>query len=135
MKYLILFGILLLSACSYGAGDVSHSYVPLPTPGGRLCSNQCAEAKDYCIQACSLGYRQCFVDIQAQALRDYDRYTVQQFADHKPIELRVSDFERSPLCDQTKNSCAEGCEKKHRSCYGDCGGTVIEKNTCQFLCF
>jgi hypothetical protein len=136
MKFLILISLLALEACGAGTpAAVTYHYVPIPTPGGSLCTTQCSEAKDYCGESCTLKYRQCVVDVQAQALHDYDHYTVEQFINHQPIELRVSDFERMNTCDGMKKECEDGCENHFRSCYTDCGGEVVEKTSCQYFCY
>ena len=135
MKRLILAALLCVTACSGDTAAVGYTLTPPATPGGRLCTTQCSEARDYCGESCDLQYRQCIIQIQSQALHDYDQYTVQQFASHSPIELRVSDFERTSTCDEVKKDCTGLCDRHHRSCYADCGGAVNESTTCQFLCF
>lgn len=133
MRFLLLFVILSLAACSQATK--TYSYQPPETPGGRFCTNECSEAQDYCQQACDLTQRQCVERIQAQALQDYDKYTREQFASHQSIDLRPSDFERLEPCTIAKSGCYNSCEIHHQSCYESCGGKVNVTTSCQFLCF
>lgn len=126
--------ILVLAACA-GPAAKTYSYDLPPTPGGRLCSNQCHEASDYCRQDCSLEQRRCVGKVQAQALRDYDKYTRGQFTSHEAIELRPRDFERTGACDTVNKSCVDDCEGHYQLCYQGCGGRVDTTTSCQFLCF
>jgi hypothetical protein len=131
---LLAFGLLVLAACS-GPAAKTFTYDLPPTPGGRICANQCVEAKDYCKQDCSLDLRRCVGTIQAQALKDYDQYTRDQFAAHAAIELRPRDFERTGPCDNDFKSCSDDCEGHYQLCYQGCGGAVSTTTSCQFLCF
>jgi hypothetical protein len=131
--FLLILVSLGLLACS--AGPDKTSYILPATAGGRMCAHQCSEAQDYCHQTCDLKLRQCATDVQAQAIRDYDNYTRQQFFSHQPIELTPSDFEHEAPCEALHKSCDEDCERPYRRCYQDCGGTVDVTNSCQFLCF
>jgi len=130
----LMIGLLVLAACA-GPAERTYSYNPPSTPGGRLCTNQCHEAKGYCTQNCALDQRRCVGKIQAQALQDYDKYTREQFTSHQPIELRPRDFERTGACDSAYHSCTDDCEGHYQMCYEGCGGTVSATTSCQFLCF
>jgi hypothetical protein len=106
--------LLALAGCTNEAAK-TYSYTLPSTPGGRLCTNQCVEATEYCHQTCDLHNRQCINDVQTEALRDYDSYTRDQFASHQPIELRPRDFERTAPCDTARKSCMNDCEDHHQS--------------------
>lgn len=131
---LLAVAILMLAACSDPVAK-SYSYTLPSTPGGRLCVNQCTEAKQYCLQNCTLDQRRCIGSVQEQALKDYDKYTREQFAAHAPIELRPRDFERTASCDAANKSCIDDCEGPYQSCYSGCGGTVNATTSCQAFCF
>ena len=135
MRSFILAFLLLgsLTACGE-AVKTTHFTLPV-TPGGRVCSNQCAEAKNYCHQNCTLDHRRCVGQTQMQAIYDYDKYTREQFASHAAIELRPRDFERTAGCDTANKSCISDCERPYEQCYKGCGGTIETISSCQFLCF
>jgi len=124
---------LALAGC--GSASRTYSYTPPPTPGGRLCSNQCQEARGYCQQTCDLRDRSCVDDAQAAALRDYDRYVQKQFADHQPFDLLPRDFENDTPCTSNKKSCYNKCEDQYSVCFQNCGGKVSLTSSCLFLCF
>jgi hypothetical protein len=126
--------LLLLADCSFPAAT-DYSYTPPESIGGRLCTDQCGQAKGYCRRSCDLDDRQCTKDVQSQALKDYDGYTRQQFNAGAPIEFRARDFERLAPCDDKKKQCVNDCESHYASCYKNCGGSVELKNPCRFLCF
>ena len=135
--YLLGFCLLALTACAGGGSPATktYSYDLPPTPGGRLCTNQCVEAADYCRQDCTLDQRRCMGRLQAQALQDYDQYAREQYKAHAPIELRPHDSQRTAPCDAVKKSCAEECEGHYQMCYQGCGGTVNTTTSCQAFCF
>jgi hypothetical protein len=134
MRLLVLFAVTLaLAACE--EGPKTYSYVAPETPGGRMCANQCRLASDYCQETCDIPYRSCVSDVQAQALQDYAKYTREQFDASQPMDLYLSDFERMQPCTAARDSCNHRCENDYGMCYGNCGGTVKENPSCQFLCF
>jgi len=121
----LLLTVLALAACALpAAGPVSYSYVPPDTPGGRMCIHQCSEARDYCGEGCNLAERRCLNGVQAQAIKDYDKYAREQFAAREPIDLNPSDFERTQPCTDQKTLCTGDCENHYRMCYKNCGGSV-----------
>ncbi len=134
---LLFAGLLALAGCGETAGSAAktYSYTLPETPGGRLCVAQCSDAQNYCSQGCDLHQRECVGKVQAQALKDYDKYTRDQFAAHQPIELRPRDFERTVDCDGDKARCNADCAAPYRACYTTCGGTVAVTSSCQLLCF
>jgi hypothetical protein len=128
--------LLILTACSgTPVATTGYTYDLPPTAGGRLCTNQCREASDYCHQDCNLDQRRCIGGVQARAMQDYDKYTRDQFAAHEAIELRPRDFERTEPCDEANKSCLDGCEGRYQVCYLGCGGTVNTTTSCQAFCF
>lgn len=132
--FLFLAFPLALASCAGPAAE-TYSYTPPDTPGGRLCTGQCQEARDYCREGCDLSQRACFNKMQAQALQDYDQYTRDQFASHQTIELSPHDFEYSARCDGVQKSCDGDCEDRYRMCYQNCGGKAEKSSSCRFLCF
>jgi len=133
-RFLLAFLMLgSLTACGEAA-KTTHFSLP-SSPGGRVCSNQCLESKNYCQQNCTLDLRHCVGDAQVQALYDYDKYTREQFAAHAPIELRPRDFERTASCDAANKSCTSDCERPYEQCYKGCGGKVESTSSCQYFCF
>jgi hypothetical protein len=130
---LLLTALPLLGACTPAAETVSYTLPP--TPGGRMCTHQCVEARDYCIQSCDIKQRQCVMEVQTKAMSDYDTYARDQFSRHEPIDLNPSDFERQTPCTGAHKSCADACDKNYQTCYSNCGGQVNIDSSCQFLCF
>ena len=135
MKYLWIGLLLTLAACGDTQAYQGVAYTPPPTPGGRMCIDQCAKSKDYCEQTCDLDNRACYNDVQASAQRDYDNYTRQRFASHASIDMLPSDFEHPDACLEAKKKCLGDCARPHDACYRNCGGAVTVTTSCQFLCF
>jgi hypothetical protein len=135
MRFISLITLMLLTLPACSPALQGNGFKPPDTPGGQLCVEQCAEAKNYCEKDCGLAQRSCVKDVQTQALLDYDAYTRQQFQAGQPIELRPRDFERMNRCDDAKKQCSGRCEDKYVSCYKTCGGVVETAPPCQFLCF
>lgn len=131
----LLFLLLTLFLAACGSAAKIYSYTPPPTPGGRLCSSQCREARDYCVDTCNIKQRQCVSRVQAQALTDYQKYTASQFFERQAIELRPRDFERMGPCNDAFRSCSDICEDHYRDCFQSCGGKVNIESSCQFMCF
>lgn len=123
---------LCLAACS-GPVSTTSRLEPPGTPGGRLCTNQCREARDFCRQDCDFDQRRCTNAMQAQAIRDYEAYAREQLKAHAPLELQPRDFERPETCKM--DSCNSRCERTHQSCYESCGGKVVITSSCRFFCF
>lgn len=125
-----------MTACSAGTpATKTTTYEPPNNPGGRLCVTQCNQARDYCQQSCNFDNRQCIGEVQIRALRDYEKYTREQFEAREPIELRPRDFERMAPCDDDKKRCSARCERGYQACYGNCGGQVNIDTSCKFMCF
>ncbi len=136
MRALALLLILFVASCG-GANTTEHAtaYVQPETPGGRMCSIQCAQARDFCAQSCDLDYRACYNQVQIQAQHDYDTYARDRYATHAPIDMFPSDFEHPQSCNNAKKACLADCEHPYNSCYRTCGGAVTTTSSCQFLCF
>jgi hypothetical protein len=98
-----------------------------------MCIHQCREARDYCQQSCNLGQRRCTVDMQGQAIKDYEGYAREQLLAHAPLDLRTSDFERPEICKPV--SCLEDCDSPYRKCFEKCGGKIVGADDCTFFCF
>ncbi len=135
MRFVPLLMMLILVTFTGCAGQAAKntSYIAPNTPGGRMCANQCLEAKGYCRETCNLEERSCLNLTQAQAIQDYDKYAREQFFSHQPADLQPRDFERNDKC--SPNSCYDDCEDNYKSCYQTCGGKVEVTTSCQFLCF
>ena len=124
--------LLCLTACG-GEAVTSTRFSPATTPGEQLCINQCMEARRYCRENCTVLQRQCTIQMQNQAIIDYEVYARDQFNEHKNPELRPRDFERLQTC--APELCRNGCDERYKSCYEECGGQVVTTTSCQFLCF
>jgi len=137
MRFLSFLGlalILCLSGCLNSTTDSALTRYELPQkPGPRLCAFQCRNAFEHCSDGCNFGERACYNDTQAQSIRDYEAYAREQFLARAPADLRPRDFERSSQCVAT--SCRKGCKQTYDTCFKECGGTIITKSACQFLCF
>ncbi len=128
--------LLALNACETPVVIDKHPGYEMPaTPGGRMCANQCRDARDYCHKNCDLDVRICTTGVQSRALQDYDAYTRTQFAAHQPIELRPRDFEQLDPCNQTKERCEAECTQSFNSCFSGCGGEITTNSSCHFLCY
>ena len=125
----------MLSACGGGAEDamISTHYDPPGKPGGRMCTVQCHNALDHCQDSCKLQQRACSNGMQAQAIHDYETYTVDQFKSKQPVELRPRDFERPEQCIPVK--CNQHCKSSYNGCFEKCGGTVSTTSACKYFCF
>ncbi len=131
-----LFLLLVLALASCGEPASRHvSYVPPETPGGRLCTTQCGQARDYCRESCDLHQRQCATKVQSQALIDYQNYMAEQYIHSGAVELRARDFERMTPCNDNYKVCRADCDEDYQGCYKTCGGGVGVTTSCQFLCF
>jgi hypothetical protein len=132
MKRLLVFALALsLAAC---AGATKTTRLDPPTrPGGRLCTIQCAEAKDHCAEKCHLDERACTNKMQQQAIQDYDAYTREQFVAHQPTEFLPRDFERPEKCKPV--ACLDTCETQYESCFVTCGGKIETESSCVAFCF
>ena len=136
MKYLWIGLFLILAACGSNTPVYqSINYVPPATPGGRMCIDQCAKSRDYCHDSCNLDYRACYNDVQMKAQHQYDRYALDRFASHAPIDMMPSDFEHPEACNTAKSRCVSDCDRPYNTCYHECGGAVTVTSSCQFLCF
>ncbi len=102
-------------------------------PGGRLCSFQCREAQTHCHDSCGLMERGCTNAMQAQAIKDYEAYTVEQFKTKQPVELRARDFERPERC--VAEDCRQQCQAVYNACFEQCGGRVVKPSACHFFCY
>jgi hypothetical protein len=98
-----------------------------------MCAFQCRNAFDHCADVCNLSERGCYNDTQEQAIKDYEAYAREQFMSHAPTDLRPRDFERNGQCVAT--SCRRGCKNNYDKCFEECGGKIVTKSGCQFLCF
>jgi hypothetical protein len=132
---LIALTLLCLAGCAANEATRTYSYTPPPTPGGRLCSDQCQQAREYCHQTCDLKNRACYGNEQAEALREYDQYVRAQFLKHGGLDLLPHDFERPGPCQAENKTCYDNCESQYSVCYQNCGGKVSVTTSCRFLCF
>ncbi|MGE3623068.1 MAG: hypothetical protein AB7H77_04230 [Bdellovibrionales bacterium] len=124
----------ILAACGGGPGK-TYSFTPPTTTGGRMCVNQCRMSVDYCKESCDINYRKCVHKVQVQALKDYDKYTREEYASGGHPDLTLQDFERMTPCNETHDSCYNGCETGNKTCYETCGGKVEVKPSCGgFFC-
>jgi hypothetical protein len=94
----------------------------LRTPGQVICTTQCRKSNDYCAESCGLEYKACISDAQAAGQRQYELYATQKHASGQAVDRRPSEFEVRAPCDEDRNYCRGGCEKRYSSCYTSCGG-------------
>jgi hypothetical protein len=140
LRHLVLGLVFALAACG-GSSSVetpatqSLAYTLPATPGGRMCVNQCNQARDFCQQTCDYDIRSCYYEIQKAAQRDYDTYMRDQFARHAPAIMLPSDFEHPEACMDVKKNCLAECDGPYNECYRGCGGVVSTTSSCQYLCF
>lgn len=135
LSFLGLSLILLLAGCGGGGGgkEAATRYVLPEKAGGRMCAFQCRNAFEHCSESCGLSERGCYNDTQAQAIKDYEAYTREQFMARAPVELRPRDFERIGQCES--KSCRSACKTTYDRCFASCGGEIIEPSSCTtFLC-
>jgi len=132
LSLFVLF-FLLLNSCGKAVPTAPPRFEMPGNPGGRLCITQCREARDHCFDTCQIQQRQCTVNMQTQAIKDYEAYAREQLVAHLPLELRPRDFERPETCKPV--ACHEDCENPYRDCFEKCGGKIVAPNSCTFLCF
>lgn len=132
-SFFIFLFVVVLTSCSETSAVKTVHFEPPGTPGGRLCINQCRDARDYCLKDCELEQRRCTIIMQTQAMKDYEAYAKEQLAAKAPLELFPRDFEKPESCSQ--DPCKNKCDNKYKSCYEACGGKVIISSSCSFLCF
>ncbi len=133
MRLLVILVLtVVLGSCE---ATTTSTYVPPKTLGGEMCLNNCREAKNYCAQGCDLSQRGCVQVIETQALKDYDKYTRETFAQGGPIDLFPSDFERFGNCTATHDQCLNVCKDELQICYDGCGGTIDRSTSCTFFCY
>jgi len=123
--------LLFLSGC--GSALVTARLDQPRTPGGRMCTGQCGEARRYCQDQCNITARSCQNQMQAQAIHDYDAYAREQYESHQPMELFPRDFERPEKCKPV--ICLDACENEYRTCFERCGGKVVTESSCTAFCF
>ncbi len=101
-------------------------YVEPGTPGGRLCTAQCKKAHNYCKDACYYKERMCTYDMQAQAIKDYEKYVQEQFKERMTVDLRPRDFERMDQCAQP--TCLTLCQRNYDRCFTKCSGKIEQRS-------
>ncbi len=124
--------LLILAACAERAATTTRYMLP-PSAGGRLCVNECRQARDHCKKSCDLDRRSCTNAMQEQAIKDYEQYAREQFLLRGPLELFPRDFERPDQCAET--ACGKRCAGAYQACYESCGGKVVKTTSCRFFCF
>ncbi len=65
------------------------------------------------------------IEMQSQAIRDYEAYAREQFKARAPVDLRASDFERPEQC--VSMACKEACQAAYDACFEKCGGKIIRE--------
>ena len=123
IRFFLLLVILPLAACQTADLVPGGEYVLPDRPGGRMCILACRKALDSCREGCKLAYRACYIDMQRQALNDFEAYSQAQFRIHQPADLWPRDFERPEKCES--KTCLGRCTPPYHLCYEQCGGEVI----------
>ena len=100
-----------------------------------MCVDQCRLSSGYCEESCDNADRQCVEKVQQQALKDYRKYTEEQYAAGQPMDLSLHDFERMTPCNDGQAACYNKCENAYGLCYGKCGGKVEVAPSCSSFCF
>jgi hypothetical protein len=103
-------------------GKQAKTYAQPSSPGGRMCTRQCRNAHEHCRDNCLFKERQCAMDIQSQAIRDYEDYVREQFKMRGEVDLKPSDFEQLDKCAQPR--CLSQCEDIYDTCFENCGGSI-----------
>jgi hypothetical protein len=122
-SFLLLILLCLAACASEPATPISAAV--RDSPPHRMCLWHCREAKTHCEHNCGLVRRACLLKVQSTALTDYDKYAREQLLEKRPIEFRVSDFERTERC--TTETCLAPCEDRLQSCYQKCGESVTNR--------
>lgn len=106
----------LLNGCS----TTSYEFVPPTTEAGRMCTAQCAIAKESCLG-----------DAEAQGVRN--KATCEQLSsqEYTSCLINANNAEQKKACQKKKRICIEyastdRCEKRYRGCFVGCGGRVVE---------
>lgn len=127
--------IIALSLCGLslaGCGPMyqtHYSYIPPKSSNGRQCINQCLTNRSYCQSQCQTNYQSCKTSAELIAMPQYLSYVHQQNAANQPINQGIGDFADYSSC---TTQC--GCEPTYRSCFVNCGGSVIANTQCVAFC-
>src|SRR3990167_339271 len=118
MQRLLLIGsfIFLVSMLS-GCGpmyETQYKYIPPASNIGKMCTSQCVQSKSMCQQMC---------EMRKQSCRRGERVRSGKKDDRKFDYLE-------PNCDNIACDCTE----TFNTCYGACGGEVLERQVCVAFC-
>lgn len=119
--------ILMLTLCFTGCSNTStiaYSYSPPTSPDGRVCVDECKQAKNTCTQLCSKESPQCIYEAQQKAQKEYQAYVEGQQMAGKPVSLTPDSFYNDTHCAHT--GC--GCEHQYDICYQLCGTRTVVRD-------
>ena len=134
MQRLLLIGFFtflvgMLSACA-PVYKTQYKYIPPSSKMGNMCVSQCVQSKSMCQQMCEMRKETCRMRVQREGRAQYETYKEEQKRGGWSIMKDVSDFTDTQGCDNTP--C--GCTETFNTCYGACGGQVLERKVCVAFC-
>lgn len=136
IKRLFLVFVMVLAAGVTACGPVyetSYSYTPPRSAEGRMCTSQCQQIQNLCLQNCRLEQQTCTSQARAEAASDYSAYVAERTAAKAPVKKRQSDFDYSYRC-SSDSACESRCGNDFRFCYSNCGGQITSQRVCTAFC-
>lgn len=120
---LVMSFIGIMSGCS-SAPTTVYNYSPPTSPDGRVCVDECQQAKNTCTQLCSKESPQCIYEAQQKAQKEQQAYAISQQMAGKPVSLTPESFYDDTHCAHT--GC--GCENQYKVCYQLCGTRTVVRD-------
>jgi len=120
--------VLTMSAC-VPMYKTSYKFEPPASHSGAMCVQGCQYTKSNCKRTCSVKYHRCILNAREDARFQYESYKDRQYANHEKIDRDLESFYHPDRC---RENCR--CGPQFRSCYQECGGTVIADRQCKAFC-
>lgn len=129
LLFAVIFSVLMLSGCGPEYQTV-YSYVPPHSWRGRQCVNQCLTQRSYCQSECQSQDQTCRAEAQVAAMPAYLHHERKMRKEGQGDDFTtVSDYADYSNC---TDSC--GCAATYRSCFENCGGSVMANTQCVAFC-
>lgn len=124
--------LLITTLCLSGCGpqyQTTYSYIPPHSHYGRSCVNQCLNNRSNCNSQCQTNYQSCKTNANILAMPQYLLYIKAKNDANQPAYRSISDF-----ADYSGCSTYCGCTSTYRSCFTNCGGSVLANTQCVAFC-
>lgn len=129
LNYVMLF---LIAIVISGCGPIystKYEYIPPHSTGGRMCANDCLEAKSHCQQMAQMREDACRDRAHRAALLEFKAYQEQKKNLGKKVRKTVADFDRGNECSRSTD-----CDENYKMCFQTCGGTIQANKECIAFC-